>query len=298
MLNEIKEYESYLSGDLQSIPLQKAMLRNNMSGIRRPLQVLARGFLEKCIKLGTPLKEAIPMCKAFLHTWICGQMPENVPFLPPELMDELERAGLSSFLWYANTVSNADYTQECNQMAKDYARVPYSGKALPKRNTFNEIYFDTVIADSLYLGPLQNRCLLLKSSQKGYGLNGNDKERKIALAVVSQYLQLKSRIGNEPHREFVPIVQGEIGNWVNVRAKTGSGASVSGTLTSIKLSGTEELLFEKIPMDNTTRLRVSPQWLSENDVKLLNAEAAPKQLQPGYLLITDKELLVAKRKSF
>ena len=66
MLDERREYAAYLSGDLRRIPLRSRMFSENLAGIRRPLQVLARGFLEKAGESELPPEQAVAACKGLL----------------------------------------------------------------------------------------------------------------------------------------------------------------------------------------------------------------------------------------
>ena len=304
MLNEILEYDNYLCGDLRRIPLQKRMLSEHLTGIRRPLQVLARGFLEKCLQNDLSPETAPLACKAFLYAWMTGQLQECTDSLPAPLREECQRAADNSFLRYASLVSAADQSELLIKKAQECCKSPYAKKALSKENTFNQLYFDYIIADALYFGPLQAQCLALKDSASGkpYGLTGSDKDRKIALAVVGQYLQIRKRIGDHPQREFIPIVQGEIGNWVNVRSKSGGKAkngtaqtSVAGTIAGIQVAATQEPLFEKQLLENNMKLRVASNWLAQQQVQLIPVSAAQEYRSQGFLVITDEDLLVTRR---
>ena len=303
MLNEILEFDCYLSGVRKDIPILNDAAKENLSGIRRPLQVLARGFLSKCADAGLPPSQGITACRVFLYTWMAGQLPETIPVaLPASLRSLFRQAETNSFLQFANRVSNSDPTDNIRKKAKYALRAPYHKGQVSSKNNFNQVCFDCIIADALFAGELQNCCLSLKQGEKNsFGLSGSDKERKIALAVVSHYLQQRARIRNDPTQTFVPVVQPEIGGWVNVRPqrsgailKDGTEApSVAGAIANVTVSATGQPLFEKISMDNSAKVRVNPRWLEAQDVQLLPYGAAP---QEGYRNLVDQDLLLKIRK--
>lgn len=304
MLNEKLEFECYLSGNRKDIPLYNDTAKDNFSGIRRPLQVLARGFLEKCSEAGLPPTKAITACKSFLYIWMVGESDVNLPAdLPLPQRELCLKAAENSFLQFANQVNTADQTEKVRNKAKHYMYSPFSKTDLTKKSNFNEIKFDYIIADALYAGPLQNCCLALKTGNhdKTLGIVGNEKNRKIALAVVGYILQHRARIGSDPQRTFIPVIQPEIGNWVHTRAQKSSsnseGAiSVAGAIESVSVSETGEPLFEKISGENYVKIRANPDWLSRFDVQLIPAEKEDQYLNQGYRVFHDPDLLVKRRK--
>ncbi len=305
MLNEIKEYNLYLSSDRSEIPLRNETTKKNLTGIRRPLQVLARGFLELCEKNSISPEKTIAACKAFLYGWVCGEEHEDLSGLdlPNAVTSECKRAQKYSFLRYAQAGKSE---KDARKLAEDYKTKarnwycsPYTPGSISKENTFNQCYFSYIIADAIYLGRLQAQCLVLnKSGGQVYGLWGTDDDRKVALAVAAQYLQLRQVIGDVPNREFLPIVQAEIGNWVNVRPKkSGDANSVPKAIAQVKLDGTDTLLMDKIPMNCNVKIRISPAWLTDLGAKLIPEEEATEDIENDYFVIRDKTLLVTARGS-
>ena len=295
MLNELLEYSYYLGTDPQNIPLRPEPVKEKkLTGIRRPLQVLARGFLEICVWEKLPPATSVAACKVFLYAWVSGQAHEDYSrlSLPTRITEECQKALAYNLLSYARQISSNDLSQYLQQKADDWYSPAYSAKALTKKNNFNQLSFDCVIADAFYLGPLQNQRLALKETgRKPFNIGGSDKERKVALAVVAQYLQLQQRIGKDPNREFIPIVQGEISNWINVRAKSAGKNSnqlaVATAIANVTVSETNEPLFEKITMENNMKLRVSPLWLAQQEAQLIPESDVAAYRQRGYYICTD-----------
>lgn len=310
MLNEIQEFDHYLSGNRKELPLYNDTAKDNFTGIRRPLQVLARGFLEKCKGAGLPPLAAVAACKGFLYTWMTGELSDALPNdLPSQLLDICQLAAKNSFMQFVNHVSKTDRTEKVREKAKEAMQSPYYKAALSKKNDFNKIRFDYIIADAIYTGPLQAYYLALKDDKKDkadkpYGIGGSEKERKIALAVVAHYLQQRARIGNDPQREFIPTIQPEIGNWVHVRAqrsgnkrKDGSETpSVAGAIAAVTVSKTGEPLLEKISSGNNTKVRVNTDWLLEYRVQLIPEDKVDAYREQGFCIITDAELLLKKNR--
>lgn len=301
MLNEKLEFEYYLSGNRKEIPLYNDTAKKNFTGIRRPLQVLARGFLEKCSEAGLPPTKALAVCKGFLYTWMAGELDGRLPEdLPLPLRELCLKAAENSFLQFVNLVNKTDQTAHVRNKAKAYMRSPYSKADLSKESNFNEIHFDYIIADALYAGPLQTCCLALKTdgNDNTLGIGGSEKERKIALAVVVHNLQQRARIGSDPQRTFIPLIQPEIGNWVNVRAKKGNKGqvSVANAIASVTVGKTNEPLFEKRTLDSSVKIRVSPDWLSQFDVQLIPIENEAPYRAEGYRIFHDADLLLKPRK--
>jgi hypothetical protein len=303
MLNEVREYNLYLSQDRKCIPLRNETTKKNLTGIRRPLQVLARGFLELCKNNDVSPTQTIAGCKVFLYGWICGEAHKDLATLklPKSVLDECERARENSFLRYAQKGQDADAAQALadayTKKARSWYQSPYTPKNISRENTFNQCYFSYIIADAICLGDLREQCLVLnRSGDQFYGLSGTDADRKIALAIVAQYLQLQQVIGNVPNREFLPIVQGEIGNWVNVRSKkSGSNNSVAKSISEVKLAGTDTLLMEKVLMNCSIKIRVSSTWLTNLDAKLIPEEDVTEDLEKSHFVISDTTLLVTTR---
>lgn len=324
MLNEYWEYNCYLSGEAKAMPLRKDSLhpeptRNpKWGGMHRVLQVLARGFLEICSEESLPAADAVTACRLFLYTWVSGEAHEDLSklSLTDRIMEELQRAKENSFLRYARQIGDEKMAEQCPVQAKKWIENPYRPKAYSSaKNIFNKIYFDHIIADALYFGPLQARCLALKvrdsednSEEKKttLGIKGSDKERKIALAIVAKYLQLKDRIGEASNQSFIPIVQGEIANWVNVcskkdgkkaNEKESSQMSVAKAIVRAKVGKTGRPLLEKIDMGNCMKICVDPEWLTDiAEVKLIPLDDAGKHEKAGYCVFDDDALLLNKRK--
>lgn len=303
MLNEIREYNLYLSDDRAEIPLRNETTKKNLTGIRRPLQVLARGFLELCETSNISPEKTIKACKVFLYGWICGEEHEDLSGLglPQKVLSECKRAQENSFLRYAQTVNTKkdprEPANEYKRKALEWYRSPYCPGNISKENTFNQCYFSYIIADAIFLGKLQEQCLVLnKSGGQIHGLDGTNEDRKVALAIAAQYLQLRQVIGNVPNREYIPIVQAEIGNWVNVRPKkSGDANSVPKAIAQVKLKGTDTLLMDKISMNCNVKIRISSQWLSDIGAALMPEKKVTDDIEKSCIVIRDETLLVTKR---
>ena len=72
MLNEIKEYELYLTKGYGGI-IRKKNLQDSLAGIRSALTLLARGFIADCKKEGIfDIAKIHLYTKTFLEVWLVG----------------------------------------------------------------------------------------------------------------------------------------------------------------------------------------------------------------------------------
>ena len=252
-------------------------------------------------------------CKCFLYGWVCGSPHEDLAGLklPSSLAEECRWAADHGLMRYARQTGAKAMEEKCSQKAAEWYLGGYSPRPLGRQNSFNQYHFLYIIADALYLGPLKAQMLAVKCGDATCGLSGKEGNRKIALAVAGQYLQSRGRIGDEPNREFVPIVQAEIGNWVNVRAKSGGTkaknadgtvgeaarqTSVPDAIADTRVTATGEPLFEKHSMDNCVKIRVNSRWLEACQVRLIPAEAAEQYRQDGFRVMDDRYLQVEERR--
>ena len=299
MLNERNEFRLYLCGDRTKMPLRNETTQESLTGIRRPLQVLARGFLEICENEGISAPQSFDACKAFLYGWICGEAHKDhqALALPQTLENECANARNSSFLFYAaegKTQEEQEKLQNAyREKALEWYRPAYFSGKVTRENTFNQCYFSYIIADALFFGNLRNERLLVKNTYGlTYGLTGTDDDRKVALAMVSQYLQLRRHIPDTTNREYIPIVQGEIANWVNIRPKkNGDKSSVALAISRVRPEWAQELLMEKVTMNCNVKIRIHPGWLETLDVQLVPDSSITEAHKKAYYIFTDKQLM-------
>lgn len=299
MLDELQEYRCCLEKTTSNIPLQQYSLDGG-DGFRRLLRILAKGFLEKCEDQGLDREQSIRYCRGFLQTWVNGEIPKDlvIPDSCDKLLADLQKAEKNNLMVHAEKLqelSMKDKTQLPKRMDKlkadvsKYDTPPYQMSWNVKRNDFNRIYYDQIIADALNRKPLRKQCLVMKKDDI-YGISCKENLRKIALAVVCMYLQDLDEFVRPVAAAYLPIVQAEVGNWLHVRVKKKDSKSevacVALAMERACWKGTSTSLFDKQKMVNISKVRVDPDWLKEYGVKLVDAKDA-ENLPDDYVKFDD-----------
>ena len=192
---------------------------------------------------------------------------------------------------------------------QDFLSAPYTPKDLPAGNSFNKIYLDCIIADAISEGMLKDQALALRLPEADgdrvtYGIGGSESFRRVALALVAYYLQSRQYYP-APAPAFVPVVQLEVGNWINVRTiKNGTQLTVAYTIESATMDTKDEALlahiaenkgddrlFQHITLSNGKKFSVSQNWLDTYAVTLIDAAQADAYRQQGYHIFTDTHLI-------
>lgn len=303
MLNERWEYDFCLTETTTGTPLQQSSLEKR-EGFRRLLRILAKGFLEKCEEQGLNRDDSIRYCRGFLETWVTGATPQGftIPDSCSELLAELRKAETYNLIRHADELQKGSI-KDASQLpvreeklkndVKGFAEAPYQHSWNVKRNDFNRIYYDQIIADALNRKPLRNQCLVMKESGAA-SISCADNLRKITLAVVCMYLQDLDEFQRPVKSAYLPITQAEIGNWLHVRVKkkgrNSNAACVALAIERACWASPAVPLFDKQAMVNISKIRVDPNWLNAYDVRLMDAEEA-EILQAPYIKLDDSYFL-------
>lgn len=321
MLDEKLEYRSYLSSDTDVAPLRVDSVETG-NGLRRPLRILARGFLDNCEELGLELEPRIRYCKQFLETWLTGEIPEG--FAMPEthqaLWADVQLAKTYSLLFHAKNllrdmkIKNSKNTQaeveqavdesikKLQEKVEDYRLPPYLQNDSFSYHDFNQIRLEQVISDALIRKPLRNQCFVFrKSIQCGLAQDGQEHLLRVALGIICFYLQTKDETPTSQPQAYVPVAQQEIANWLDTYAKSkGCDAKgkwkecVSKAMSVPKLTDGEPL-FDRIVLESGVKVRVNPLWLDLHNARLITEEQIAEYQEKGYEILDDSVLRIASK---
>jgi hypothetical protein len=299
MLDEFREYDIYLDLNEMSKLFRNDNLKDSLSGLRRPLLILARGFLGLCQKEKQTLPQAVSSCKSFLWAWLGGEMEEPLPEMPAAIRREIERAADNSFAKYIEGMKTttsfsketlAKMAERLNWKRTDFRHSPFSGYALEHENDAKRIYGDQILADAMVKGPLRKQYLAIANPQQASRVCGNDTQWKLCRAMIGWYLQERSE-----EQQYAVITMSEISNWIDTPATSKGMArdgsprpSLSGLFikTMPQYEGSP-LLCKYNLMSNTVKLTVNSRWLEDYQVCLITDEQIPEYVQKGFAIYAD-----------
>lgn len=287
MLNEKQEWNLYLTQGYGNL-LRDDNLKEALSGIRRPMTVLARGFLTACHNLGiTNIAQAERYTIDFLISWLLGTPPCDDTYPEPlrTLCDRAAAASLSKHLLRNNIQPDTSYI---TGRVEDWKKSLFETDHSHQSNTLNQINFKCIVADALLQGPLKNEILLLRKKQHNFGLDGNFNEhhREFLLSIVACFLQYCPADCNS-----VVLPLAELSNYMNKPRNKGTCKTYKSVSPFIDRGGytykDRLLLIKDLLAQNCTKLTVNSQWLTDMDVHLAPADTpVPK----GYIAYNDDTL--------
>lgn len=299
MLNEWKEYNSYLSDNLQDVPIHNDAL-DGRKGFRRILQILAKGFLEKWEvwekESGTivPFEQKVSATKWFLRSWSEGLPPSEIPVygdLPPILQEDMRRSGRNGLMALANKVlgsrKNLDALIKGVSLFNDAPYLPQLNLAW---NDVNRIYYDQIISDAINRVPLRRQCLVLEGPSALDGIRCAENLREVALGCAVLFLQGKDEYPSIVDREYLSMVYAEVGNWLNVYF-TNKGANRRSVPLAVKQAKTPEgeLLFEQQHLPSGNKFRLNPKWLAQYKVRLVDETSLKDLAHAGCWIVRDRQ---------
>lgn len=306
MLDEFREYDIYLDLDRISKLFRNDNLKDSLSGLRRPLLILARGFLSLCQKEQQTLSQSVSFCKTFLWAWLGGEVEEPLPEMPGAIRREIDRAADNSFAKYIEQMSTttsfsketlAKMGERLLWKQRDFRYSPFSAYALEHENDAKRIYGDQILADAMVKGPLRKRYLAIADLKKASGVCGDDKQWQLCRAMICWYLQERSEA-----QQYAVIAMSEISNWIDTPA-TSKGFARDGkprpSLSGIFTKATPQyqgapLLCKYNLMSNTVKLTVNSRWLEDYQVRLITEEQLEEYAQKGFAIYTDSLMPVDK----
>ncbi len=302
MLNEFSEYDIYLDLNEMSNLFRPENLRDALSGLHRPLLILARGFLGLCQKEDMNLSQSVSFCKTFLMVWLGGEVTECSSGMPEAVCREIGRAANNSFARYIEQMRTTTAISE-EVISKilerllwkrnDFLHSPFSVYALNHENDAHRIYSDQILADAMVKGPLKRRYLAISDLRNASAVCANDTQWKLCRAMICWYLQERSET-----QQYVVVTMSEISNWIDTPA-TSKGRGRNGKLRPC-LTGvfTESppyyngnpLLYKSKLMGNTVKLMVDPQWLEDYQVCLITKDQIRDYAEKGFTIYDDSLL--------
>ncbi|MBQ5816408.1 MAG: hypothetical protein IIW33_02985 [Oscillospiraceae bacterium] len=291
MLNEKKEYSLYLKKGYGSL-LRRDNLKNDLAGIRQALTILARGFLELCESEGcTSISEKTALCKDFLYCFMTGDCNLSKD-LPIAINHEFKKAKNSSILKHIvdneikiRSVKDCGKSAVCEYLHKKMASWENSMFFSLQKNSVNEIYFKSIIADALHKGALTNKRLVLKTTH-GIECDGEACENIGALfCIVAACLQ---NIAEGQCSVAVRLAQ--ISNLLNKptckkKKRDSDFACLQGFVEGEHFTYKGSPIITKLSLaGGVVKLCLNEQWLRDADVHLVSAD---EKIGDGYAAFSD-----------
>jgi len=304
MLNEIEEYQLYLSKFIKKIPLfYKKNIEDGLSGIDRPLSVLARGFLSKCNSEGLDKTKSIRCCILFLCYWYGYTLIDSETFdfdIPEEITKEIQKANnwLPRYLeeMYNNDekskkIFNREIKQKLVEKQQTFLDLAYPSEP-SKINTSNTIRCYGVIANALLEECLKNQVMVIKSEDYACGLNlattKKDKpdemifttlrsdSLKNAQSLIAMCMQRKLI-----DKDYSNITKAEISNYM--RNKKDNISALQKKLCFEK----KPLITQKLVGRNSVAMKVNSKWIKNLDVKIVDYSEIGEYEKEKYRIFID-----------
>jgi len=304
MLNEIKEYSLYLTKGYGKL-IYNPNLSDKLKGIRAVLTLLARGFLDDCYNDGVDSLETQHWYTvAFLQTWLIG---ERVT----ELSDERINNALNEIRAYPTLQQKLDLAKEANLLdymiaenikikddksgsLEDYLKsriMAWSSSMFysSSKQSLNAVYFKSIIADALELGPLTDNVLVYRKKLIA-DFGSKDKYFRshmvMLLGVTAVYLQKKNST-----QKSVPISLAQISNYLGKPCNKDSSKVFTSISPFIDYSGYtflgRPILVKRIMANSCTKLTVDEFWLEHYGIRLVPANT---RVLPGYAKFDDTHI--------
>lgn len=298
MLNEKKEYEFYLTRGYGNL-LTKDNMENGLSGLRQALTVLARGFLELLESEGiSAISDQDTLCSEFLFCWL-NERYTLPKIATPRIRREFQKAEQCSLLRHIvdNKVKVKDFggcdrdTVE-NAMENKISNWKKSLFFSMSENSVNEIKVKAIIADALFLGPLTNKKLVLRSDKPYYGIECSDDHVSYIdrlLAIVGACLQRRT----EKNKGAV-VKMCELSNYLdkpanNKNKRSSPLYSIDGYFSTPYLTYGGNPILTKAPVTaGVLKVFFNEAWLKDHEVRLADAE---ETVEWPYLALSDFDLL-------
>ncbi|MBO7218000.1 MAG: hypothetical protein J6V50_04790, partial [Clostridia bacterium] len=208
MLNEIKEYEFYLTRGYGDI-IRSKNLKDSLSGIRAILVALARGFIGDCKNEGIFDTEKLHFYTiAFLKVWLVGieAAIENAANKNDQMLgntlkeiesykilsERLKKADAENLLGYMNrekiNINGKNNTDQTRRGFLFFKLNDWSNPLFPEAdNSLNAIRFEAIVADAIFKGELKNSLLRIRETDKSnHGMEGDfgDSRMWVVLGIV------------------------------------------------------------------------------------------------------------------
>lgn len=319
MLDENLEYLLYLSADTDDAPLRSESMESG-TGLRRPLRILARGFLDKCETYSLNLEQQIRYCKQFLDIWLTGEAPKDldIPEAYEDLRADLEMAKSCNLPYHAKKllldtkIKNGKYSREDVENAveetvskllekvKFFQKPPYYASDAFANNDFNQIRLDQIISDALIRKPLRKHLFVFQNGDHcGLASDGQEHLIRVTLGTICFYLQAQDEAQTHIPQSFVPITQQEIANWLDTYAKNkgedknGKWKECVSKAMSVPKLANGIPLFHRIILECGVKVRVNSDWLKAHDAKLITEKQIAEYLEKGYTILDDGDFCIS-----
>ena len=297
MLDEKREYQLYLTQGYGGL-LRRDNLKNDLAGIRQVLTILARGFIELCGREGlSDLNSKHALCKEFLKCWVTGEHSTSTD-APKGIVAELEKAKKASLLKHLvdNEIKPKSLSKggrsEILKYLNDKVELWENSMFFSlQKNSANEIYFKTVIADALHKGGLTDSVLIIKNGGQGYGIEGKDlssQNLNTLLYIVGAVLQ------NAASGQKTALAKmAQISNLVNKptcrkKKRDSAFASLQGFVDSDLFTYKGKPIVAKTSLaGGIVKLSVNEKWVSDYGVQLAQANVV---VDRGYTALRDSDL--------
>lgn len=144
MLNEVYEYEQYVTKpddgyeEIYGRRLQQSMLESGLTGISRPLRIIARGRLFYDDQK-RPTIDLVEDVENYLNNWFSSEDGWLIPYTKSYLKKNIRK--------------------QIENKIQEYNKPSFSMDPDPQ-NDFNQIHFDRIIAEAMSLGELSQYYLV------------------------------------------------------------------------------------------------------------------------------------------
>lgn len=302
MLNEKLEYELYLEGNVTAELLRYDALADSLSGIRRPLTILTRGMIDLCREEGISFPETERCGKLLMRLWLGSQETIDAPEVLQRPLRMAKENNLHRYLDNLLSIRGGKKPKP-ESVEKIHGKIrakladlsdsvfTSSEKSQNHANDYNRITEDSIFADALLAGPLQERYLAFRCKEQDEPGDISFRHIRaqnnvdIALAMIGFYLQHKAQ-----DQEYIPVTYVEIANWVGCPCKKKTSKKEEENPKKNTKPGKAERnikdvrdntqyfcyggqpLFEEYQFDNTNKLRVNPRWILDHEAKLITPE--------------------------
>lgn len=273
MLNEILEYEEYISKDEKVIRLGSRGLNNKLGGYVRALIIIARHFLfgENMENPASNIESTIECLKAWLgfeydEAKLNNSAKSEIESIKNWFPDCINKISKSSE--HENVLLNILETKKATLQFYLYTN---PSKKTNDKNSAKSVTYESIIADALDQGPLNKYLLKVKdamfegltkeSNSNDVDINQTDEDlikKLTAYYLISQKEQIA--------RQCWIII-----NSVNLMNWSTRNNDLNHNKWLEKFTYNSTALFEKTNIgNNTIKIKINKEWIDDNKIEIVS----------------------------